>query len=413
MENKINKHFCIQPFVNTTTRVNGDNFSCCNIPQSNKQSNIRTESPQQFFNSNYTKQFRKKLLDGEKLTECGLCQLQEKKSNNSHRIEYNKYYKIQNNQPKEYYHKIINSLRIPELENPLYSDLHISNLCNLKCLSCNDKDSSKFHAENKLLNNSQFPDDNFSATTSKMLDAINSVITNDLLFLDVRGGETLMVPEVKKVLMEISDERASKITLKIQTNGNVVPDDDWCKLFKKFKRTKVNVSVDAYKDANFYIRYPSDWSKILETIEILKEQNIKFLINTVVSNLNILVLDKLFAWIQENNHLNYFYILTSPRHYGPTNLPQSLLDIAVKRLQNVKKGFLNMECNQKLDDLIEMCKTSDQTHWNSFCKEILMRDNFRKNNIADVIPEIGQHLENFKITLNNRKENNAEVQRNQ
>jgi sulfatase maturation enzyme AslB (radical SAM superfamily) len=407
MENKINKHFCIQPFVNTTTRVNGENFSCCNISQS--KSNIKTESPQQFFNSDYTKEFRKKLLDGEELIECGLCQYQEKKSNNSHRIEYNKYYKIQNNQPKEYYHKIINRLRISELKNPLYSDLHISNLCNLKCLSCNDKDSSKFHAENKLLNNSKFPDENFSVTKSKMLDAINSVITNDLLFLDIRGGETLMVPEVKNVLKKISDERASKITLKIQTNGNIVPDDDWCNLFKKFKRTKVNVSVDAYGDDNHYIRYPSNWSKILKTIEILKKQNIKFLINTVVSNLNILVLDELFAWIQEHNHMNYFYILTSPSHYGPTNLPQSLLDIAIKRLQNVKKNFKNTECHQKLDDLIEMCKISDQTHWNSFCKEIIMRDNFRKNNITDVIPEIGQHLENFKIPLNNRKENNVKV----
>ena len=407
MENKINKHFCIQPFVNTTTRVNGENFSCCNISQS--KSNIKTESPQQFFNSDYTKEFRKKLLDGEELIECGLCQYQEKKSNNSHRIEYNKYYKIQNNQPKEYYHKIINRLRISELKNPLYSDLHISNLCNLKCLSCNDKDSSKFHAENKLLNNSKFPDENFSVTKSKMLDAINSVITNDLLFLDIRGGETLMVPEVKNVLKKISDERASKITLKIQTNGNIVPDDDWCNLFKKFKRTKVNVSVDAYGDDNHYIRYPSNWSKILKTIEILKKQNIKFLINTVVSNLNILVLDELFAWIQEHNHMNYFYILTSPSHYGPTNLPQSLLDIAIKRLQNVKKNFKNTECHQKLDDLIEMCKISDQTHWNSFCKEIIMRDNFRKNNITDVIPEIGQHLENFKISLNNRKENNVKV----
>ena len=407
MENKINKHFCIQPFVNTTTRVNGENFSCCNISQS--KSNIKTESPQQFFNSDYTKEFRKKLLDGEELIECGLCQYQEKKSNNSHRIEYNKYYKIQNNQPKEYYHKIINRLRISELKNPLYSDLHISNLCNLKCLSCNDKDSSKFHAENKLLNNSKFPDENFSVTRSKMLDAINSVITNDLLFLDIRGGETLMVPEVKNVLKKISDEKASKITLKIQTNGNIVPDDDWCNLLKKFKRTKVNVSVDAYGDDNHYIRYPSNWSKILKTIEILKKQNIKFLINTVVSNLNILVLDELFAWIQEHNHMNYFYILTSPNHYGPTNLPQSLLDIAIKRLQNVKKNFKNTECHQKLDDLIEMCKISDQTHWNSFCKEIIMRDNFRKNNITDVIPEIGQHLENFKISLNNRKENNVKV----
>ena len=209
---------------------------------------------------------------------------------------------------------MLDKLRISDLENPLYSDIHVSNLCNLKCLSCNDKDSSKFHAENKTLGNSEFPNDTFSKTTSRMLDAIDSVITDNLLFLDLRGGETLMVPEVKNILQNISEEKAKKITLKIQTNGNIVPDEIWCNIFKKFKRTKVNVSVDAYGDDNQYIRHPSNWSKILQTIEVLKKQNVKFLINTVISNLNIMVIDKLFNWIQENRYLNYFYILDTPIH---------------------------------------------------------------------------------------------------
>jgi hypothetical protein len=78
-------------------------------------------------------------------------------------------------------------------------------------------------------------------------------------------------------------------------------------------------------------------------------------------------------------------------------------------LQNVKREFANGDCNQKLEDLIEMCKTSDQTYWQSFCKEITMRDNFRKNRITDVIPEIKQYLESSKISLNKRKENYAKI----
>jgi len=411
MDNQINKHFCIQPFVNTTTRVDGTNYSCCNMKKSN--SHINHETPQQFFNSTHTKRFKENLLEGKKLPECVTCQYQEKKFKNSQRIEYNKYYKILNDQPVDYYKNILNRLRISKLKNPLYSDIHISNLCNLKCLSCNDKDSSKFHAENKILGISEYPNDNFSVTGNKMLDAINSVITDNLLFLDLRGGETLMVPEVKNVLQNISEKRAKGITLKIQTNGNIVPDDAWCEIFKKFKRTKVNVSVDAYDEDNHYIRHPSDWSTILNTIEVLKQHNIRFLINTVISNLNIMVLDKLFHWIQENQYLNYFYILDTPIHYRPTNLPQPLLDIARKRLQNVKMNFEIEDCNKKLTDLVQMCEKSNQQHWENFCREILMRDNFRKNSITSVLPEIKIHLENYKLSLNNRKENNAKVQRDQ
>ena len=94
-------------------------------------------------------------------------------------------------------------------------------------------------------------------------------------------------------------------------------------------------------------------------------------------------------------------------------MPQSLLDIASKRMQNIDKNFVLTDCNQKLDDLIEMCKQSDLTNWNAFCNEITMRDNFRKNSIIDVIPEMQVHLQSFKKTLNNRKEKYVKVQRNQ
>lgn len=391
MENKINKHFCIQPFVNTTTRIQGQNNVCCNI--NTVDSNISTESPNDFFNSTRVKKMQEKLLRGEQLKECSLCHYQEKLSNNSHRIQYNKYYTIKNEQTNEYYEKILKKLRLSDLKNPLYAELHISNLCNLKCLSCNENDSSKFHAENKSLGISKNLKIDYSKFDHTKLQALNSVIKKGLLFLDIRGGETLMVPEVKKILFEIDEEQAKSITLKVQTNGTILPDERWLDIFKKFKKTKVNVSIDALGDDNHYVRFPSDWQKIMATIDCLKENNVNFIINTVVSNINLLLLEKLFEWIQENQYLNYFYILESPSLFRPTNLPQSLLDIAVKRLQNVKKNFVNKDCHQKLDDLIEMCKSSDSTtHWQRFCKEIEMRDRYRKNSITNIIPQIKEYM---------------------
>ena len=391
MDKKINRYFCIQPFVNTTTRIQGQNNVCCNI--NNFDSTIDRQSPGEFFHSDRVKNMREKMLKGIKLDECSLCHYQEKMVNNSHRIEYNKYYNIKNDQPNEYYNKILKKLRLSDLDNPLYAELHISNLCNLKCLTCNERDSSKFHAENKLLGISDEPDVEYSDFDINKYKALDSVIKRGLLFLDIRGGETLMVPEVKKILTEVDADMAKNITLKIQTNGTIEPDKNWIAIFKKFKRTKVNLSIDAFGEDNHYVRFPSDWKKILNTVDLLKTNDIKFIVNTVVSNINLLLLDKLFAWIQENKYLNYFYILESPEHYRPTNLPQSLLDIAAKRLQNVSKDFVNKDCHQKLDDLIEMCKTScADTSWQNFCKEIQMRDKYRQNTITNIIPEIKEYM---------------------
>jgi sulfatase maturation enzyme AslB (radical SAM superfamily) len=244
-----------------------------------------------------------------------------------------------------------------------------------------------------MLGVSKNPDSDYSMFDHSKYKALDSVIRKGLLFLDIRGGETLMVPEVKKILMEVDDDLAQTVTLKIQTNGTIVPDKQWIDIFKKFKRTKVNLSIDALGDDNHYVRFPSDWNKIISTIDVLEKNDIKFIVNTVVSNINLLLLDKLFNWIQEKKYLNYFYILESPDHFRPTNLPQSLLDIAVKRLQNVKKDFANKDCNQKIDDLIEMCKSSGATDsWEEFCKEIIMRDKHRKNMITTIIPEMKEYI---------------------
>mgnify|MGYP006406921955 CR=1 FL=1 len=377
MANKTNKYFCIQPFLNVTTRIQGHNNVCCNI--NDAPSNITSESPTEFFNSPYVKKMRQELVDGKKLKDCELCHYQEK----NHGISHN----------------IIKKLRFDQLDKPLYVEMHISNLCNLKCLTCNEKDSSQFHAENKMLGVSAYPDTNFTKFVVNTAKALEEVIHPKLLFLDIRGGETLLVPEVKKQLSNLDLGIAKNITLKIQTNGTIKPDTEWLEIFKKFKNTKVNISVDAYGDDNNYVRYPADWKDILETIECLKGEGIKFIINTVVSNLNIMCLDKLLMWVQKNNYLNYLYMLESPDYYRPVNLPNECLKIAVSRLSKLTKKFENQNTAGSVDRLIDMCNTiivgDDKNNllWESFIKEVKMRDKQRGNCIVDVIPEIRQFFD--------------------
>ena len=393
MEKIINKHFCVQPFINVTTRITGYHNVCCNT--SFKDSNIKKHTSYDFFNSDKVKKMRNDLLNGKRLADCRVCQYQEKIGHHSHRQKYNEYYYIKNEQSSDYYKNIVEKLHINTLQRPLYVDIHIGNLCNLKCLTCNEKDSSMFHAENKILGISEAPNTDYTKFVIDTVDAIKEIIHPKLLFLDVRGGETLMVPEIKKVLSTIPNDIAKNITLKIQTNGTTFPDKTWVSIFKKFKNTKVNVSMDAYENDNTYIRYPSNWQKILNTIEYLEQQNIKFIINTVVSNLNILKLDKLLNWIKEKKYLNYFYMLDTPSHYRPTNLPKQVLELAGKRLSNISKDFANKDMAKAIDQLIDICYNTNDfniKNWQIFCKEIRMRDKHRKNNIINILPELERFL---------------------
>ena len=123
MENKPNKHFCIQPFVNVTTRVDGQNNVCCNIVK--RDSNIKSESQKEFFQSAYVKNLRNKMLNGEKIDDCRLCYYQEAKTGESHRKQYNQYYYIKNDQDIEYYPQILKSLKLDKPSDPLYVEVHI------------------------------------------------------------------------------------------------------------------------------------------------------------------------------------------------------------------------------------------------------------------------------------------------
>jgi len=391
MEKIINKHFCIQPFVNVSTRVNGQNNVCANMFL--KNSNISHESPVSFFRSDKVKDLKESLLKGEQRPECNLCAYQEKKSGHSHRTGYNKVYNIKNNQPNQYYEKILEKFRIKKLKNPMYFEFYVSNLCNQKCLTCTETLSSLFHAENKALGISQDKNGNYTRFDTTKLQALESAITDDLLYLELVGGEILLVPEVKETLAKVDRKTAERITLKIQTNGTIIPDQQWNHIIKKFKRTIINVGIQAFGEDISYVGYPADWKKILATIEHFKKQNMEFEIHTVVSNLNIMILDKLFNWIQVNKYKNYFYLLYDPIIYRPNNLPKVLLDIAKKRLQNVKMEFVNKDCNKLLSDLINLCDNPDMKgDWEGFCKEIQMRDNYRKNSITSIMPEVKEYM---------------------
>ena len=385
-----NKTFCIQPFVNVTTRIQGQHNVCCNITK--KEKNISNITAIEFFNSEEVKNMQESLLKGEKVKDCATCYYMESNNQVSHRKQYNKYYNLHNNQK---YKENLEKLKLDKLKNPLYAEIHISNLCNLKCLTCNERDSSKFHAENKSLGISKDADIDYTKIIKNKSKAILDTITPELKFLDIRGGETMLIPEIKEVLSSLPKEKTKNITLKIQTNGTIFPDDIWINIFKKFKNTKVNVSVDAYGNDNHYIRYPSQWEDICKTLNFFKDNNIKFIINTVLSNLNLLVLPKLLDWIYSNQYLNYLYILKDPIYYRYTNLPKELLEKSIIDLQKFKEPFVNRDTNITIENLISNLKKEHKEYdqqWQNFKKEITMRDNARKNSIFEVLPELKEYF---------------------
>lgn len=375
--------FCIFAWSQVVIRTSGKISPCCAF--SNNDSNIKSISIEDFYNSEHMNTIRSKMLSGETVASCSACYKEESLLGNSMRTDANRDYGFFS--PKHHL-KLLQHFSYDKASLPKRIELHVGNLCNLKCLTCCPNDSSSFLAEDKLLNISNHNQSDYNIKDD-ILDSLLEIIQDDRVeIIDLRGGESLLVPKIKTYLRDLNSDITSKKMLRIQTNGTIF-DQEWAEIFQKFKKVRLMISIDAYGVDNTYIRFPADWQTILKTIDQIKKiKNVQYFFNVIISNLNWLVLDKLLDWVNENKIPCSFSLVWKPNHYHVTNLPKEIL---VQRTLEIKQSIAKSKHlinNPQLSSIVEYVenyqKDLDPELWNSFCKIVSIRDKHRKNSIFDL-----------------------------
>lgn len=367
------KSFCPLPFRQVVIRTDGSVGPCCN---NTSLSNIKKENLQQYWNGELLKNFKEQITAGnDTVSGCDLCYKHENQFGRSMRIDALKDHKFFS---KKHYEKIFNFYAYNKKIFPDLVEMHLGNFCNLKCLTCRPRDSSKFLIENKILKLSNELQEDFTFD--------ENIINENLEYafkyckeIDLRGGESLLVPQIKKYLLELDEYICNDKILRIQTNGTIL-DDKWKNIFSKFAKLEFMISLDGIEDDLEYIRFPAKWNVILKNLQYFNSLQEKLYINATVSNLNILLLDKLLRWAETNSYFVKLAFVEYPDHFTVENLPQELLDIANKKLDCWKSSY------SELNNLFENVKSNTQ-HWEKFCYEINLRDKHRKNSIFDILPE--------------------------
>jgi MoaA/NifB/PqqE/SkfB family radical SAM enzyme len=388
-----NKTFCILPFVHSCIHTNGDITLCC-VSREKSEYNIKTSDIGQWWNSDYLKSIRQRLLDGEELAECTACYELEQQGFISQRQQRNLEYKIV--QPK-YADKIINYLGYDNLESPADIEIELTNLCNLKCIMCNETESSAILSENKKLKIAVHDQSDFSwdeATIDKIKNLFDVQKTK---LINIRGGEPFMVPQIKDILLNSVMTGSSKnIKLHISTNCTKF-DQEWVEILDQFKEIRMMCSLDAVDQLSEYIRYNSDWNEIKENIKLMRTiKNVNIIVNATIQNINLLGLDQLIAWCQKENLFLLFNILQNPRYLQIDVLPAELHNQALNLLVKAKQNLSNPELVNNLDNLIDVLRQIKSVHgsqyWNDFLKDIQLRESVRNNSILDVVPELKNYI---------------------
>jgi MoaA/NifB/PqqE/SkfB family radical SAM enzyme len=315
--------FCVLPWIHFATRPNGDMRLCCSANASGAgenhsvglvknelgvPANFGHETPMSAWNNEYMRDVRLTMLDNKIPASCKKCYEEESKGVASKRIWETATWHEEGIDLEELVRQTEADGSIPE--KLVYLDLRLGHTCNLKCVMCSPHDSSQWVGDHKkvypLFQHKELKDqmqwsrkdfNNFWHENPDFWKEMYAQIPN-LKQVYFAGGEPLMIREHKMFLEEIIRQGyADKILIRYNTNGLLV-DDEIIDLWKKFQKVKVGFSIDALRDRNYYIRFPSDWDTIVNNLHKLDNtpDNIQVSIATAIQILNVKHLPDFARW---------------------------------------------------------------------------------------------------------------------
>lgn len=398
-KSKSKSNFCIRPFNSATISADGRVNVCCHVNndvskfQNEKNYNIKETNLKTWWDSDYLNYLRSTFLENKRPDECSYCWKLEDEGLASLRTRSNYEYKaIFNNDFR-------NKLKLIGKDNLYYPEdvqVSITNLCNLKCQMCSGTNSSKLLIENNALGFEKLDQKDYNLEDNHFED-IKKIAMHDLKMLKLLGGEPLFNPKVIELLKMLVDSGKSKeIKLHVTTNGTVC-NDKIIELLNKFNDKRIMLSIDATEKCNDYVRYPSNWKVIEKNVKRFRTlPNTYMYINTVVQNLNILYLDKLIHFANENKIFLNLDSIIRPSHLDFLNLPKSLLQKSLDRLLDIKNDELIHTKNipeiiKKIQDYMKNGKLNDKAY-TSFTSMIRKRDAYRKVDIKNYMPELAEEI---------------------
>lgn len=235
--------------------------------------------------------------------------------------------------------------------------LRFGNKCNLKCRSCNPTESDYWYEDYISLWNTDTYDESFGQVKlrrndrGKLLPDPNRYSwyesesfwqqlhdgSENIVRVHTSGGEPTIILEQYAFLQRcINFGIADRITIEYNSNCTAIPPRAW-HMWEHFKEIRIGASIDGIGTVNDYIRYPSDWSEIEQTIDRMDaydDINFSIWIASTVMIYNVWYLPDLIEWVIKKQFrkigwlpsrpLIQFHALSGPKHLSVHILPSKV-----------------------------------------------------------------------------------------
>jgi MoaA/NifB/PqqE/SkfB family radical SAM enzyme len=413
---KKSETFCVKPWIHMATYTSGEALMCCVAKE--EAGNLNKDKIEDIWNNEHYRKARLAMLSGKKISACQKCYSEEDGGVNSHRIVENHVWmegqpsKYQPHCGEDFIDELINKTDESGYldASPISFDFRLGNTCNLQCVMCGPKDSSKWVNFSK-----QLGQDMSTWDTSKFNWVEDEEFWTKQFFpllpniqhLILAGGEPLLLKQHTQLLERIIAEGYAKnIKIRYHTNGTIMS-DRILKLWEEFKGIDLFISIDAWGDKNSWIRYPDMWKDIMKNLHKVDDtpDNISPRINCTVNAYNVFYIPDFCDWTAAQNFKKINMLENGGGFpsigyvHGPTHLNCKVLPKDVKQIITDKydKWYNSFDKKwyglERVHKIVEFMNSEDKSkHFKQFISYTNKVDTIRNTNFQKTFPEFAAIL---------------------
>ena len=274
---------------------------------------------------------------------------------------------------------------------PIFLDLKLGNICNLKCRICGSWSSSKWAQEEIDINDgindlarTQLKEGQWPRTSPNWWQALEDALPH-IEYLEFTGGEPFLINEHFDLLQVLVDKGYSKkIDIHYNTNGTVWPERG-LELWPHFKRVEIAFSIDDTGKRFEYQRFGASWDKTYGVILKAIDTKFKLQICTTFNIQNAYYWGALSNWIETTGITDvHFNILQSPPEFSLRNLPEDVKPIFADKMLTM----CDPTWHTKLFGVIGFMNLSGEDLSKEFINKIKIHDNYRNEKFMDHHKEV-------------------------
>jgi radical SAM protein with 4Fe4S-binding SPASM domain len=379
--------FCVLPWMHLFVGPDGNVLPCCMADQKFPMGNIEEQSVDSILKSQQFTTLRENMLSNQRSKECNYCYAKEDAGLPSARIKHNQRWQISN--------------PVANIENfnPVYLDIRLNNICNLKCRMCSsyfssaiaDEETKMFGTTNKT------PALKYQQRTAALAEILDYTPHAEKVYF--AGGEPLLSKEHYDILHQLIRCNNTDLQIVYNTNFTTLQYQNFSvlDLWNQFSNVTVGASLDAEGAVAEYVRHGTSWNNIENNLSLLKTHcpHVKFTVMSTVSFLTAVSLIDLQKRWHNLGYLNidnfYLSVMISPNHMTVGVLPyhhkQRLDSIINQHIIWCQQQGAESLANQWNDVLNYMWLQDQSHHLDEFKRLTNIMDQHRKESFVKTFPE--------------------------